>query len=201
MRQFKGHSIPQGCGESLGRKGAAPVDFSGLRIWGRSAHLHVISRELGGLVPLNEIQTTAVKETLREVLSAVRPVELFMIDEVFEPTVSVSRRADPIGFGGGMEVALWIYPMFGFLKQLAEATATSFAKQWGAGLAKRLWPDHKSESHEAIDPSALQLMRCAMVQRLEKDGITTDDSERVADRLVALFVANPALLQKIVVKK
>lgn len=150
---------------------------------------------------LKETQTNAIKETLSAVLSDVRPSELFMVDEVFKPTVKISRQTDPIAFGGGIDVVLWIHPLFHFLEHLAGTTISSFAKHWGEELAKHVWSKEKSKPREKIDPNALQLMRRAMVQRLEKDGITTRDSERVADCMVGLFASRPSLLRTIVIAK
>jgi hypothetical protein len=149
-------------------------------------------------MPVEDEQIRAIKETLSKVLSDVRPSEVILVDDIFTPTKSVST---PLGFGTGAEVVLLIHPLLGVLKELGKTAAEGFAKKWGESLATLIWSERKPDKVLTLDPNALRFLRRAVIDRLEKDRIVASDCERVADSLVSLFIARPALLRKIVVTK
>jgi hypothetical protein len=158
---------------------------------------------------LSNAQQDAIKSMLADVLSKARPAELFLVDEIFEPEVTVSRRVDPTSFGGGTDVVLWAYPIVDVLKELATTAAKGFAKKWGEGLAHFLLPSEKStretasRSHQStllLNPTVLDSLRSAVVARLKRDGIAARDCELAGDSVVAVLIAKPALLSKMVMK-
>ena len=139
-------------------------------------------------------QQSAITGLLREVLSTTKPEEAFLADHVFEAPVNVQRRTDALGFGGGAEVILWIYPLFHIFCELAKGAGDGFSKKWGEQLAQWLWGDRRAAR---LEPEALGSLRKAVVQRLSKEGIAIQDCERVGDSVLAVLIDHPDLLKKI----
>jgi hypothetical protein len=154
----------------------------------------------GNLMSLSNAQQDAIKSTLKDVLISTRPSEVFLVDESFKPQVSVARRIDATAFGGGAEIVLLVYPVLEVLKELATTAATGFAKKWGEGLAHFLLPAEKAATPIMLNPTALQLLRSAVIARLTKEGVTPTDCEMVGDSVVSVLIAKPRLLRQMVTK-
>jgi hypothetical protein len=152
---------------------------------------------------LTPSQSTAIKETSREVLTQLRPSEVMLIEQAFDQNKAEFKISGPLGFGTGMDVVLWVYPLLGFLKTLAGTSAKSFAKEWGEDLAKHLWHDESSTKTGkgiSLDAKSLDGLRQALMKRLEKEGVKQSDIERAGQCLVSVLIAKPGLLRNIVVK-
>jgi hypothetical protein len=139
-------------------------------------------------------QQTAIKQVLTGVLSTAKPEEVFLVDSVFDQPIEINRRTDALGFGGGAEVILWLYPLFHVLCELTGDAGKGFAEKWGGQLAEWMW---KKKPEASLEAAMLTNLRTAVVQRLTVEGVASPDSERVGDTLVAVLVNHPEFLRHI----
>src|SRR5215467_12294985 len=88
-------------------------------------------------------QRVSIKEFLASVLTTTRPEEVLLVDTVFDKTVDVTGKGNGLGFGGGVQVILWLYPLLDVLSDFAKDVGKGFAEKWGEQLADWL---HKPDS-------------------------------------------------------
>ncbi len=148
------------------------------------------------MADLSKLQKRTITQVVSAVLMETRPEEVFLVDNLFDPFVTLSEKTDALGFGSGPEVSLWMYVILEVLKEFASTSAKEFAKIWGERIYSRLWGKHPSQ--DPLDPVGLKTLRSRMVERMIKSGVSSIQANSVGDCLVATLAQNPKLIRDLI---
>jgi hypothetical protein len=144
---------------------------------------------------MSKAQKSAIQRAISLTLANVRPDEAFLVDNLFDPPVSVAKKTEALGMGTDVQVVLWMYPLMHVLGELANTAMKEFAKKWGDHLAE--WMQHSSSAHTALTADALMIFRMRVVERLETSGALAADANRAADAMVSVLVEQPAIMRDV----
>jgi hypothetical protein len=151
------------------------------------------------MAELSNTQKSAIQRVISAVLVDTRPNEAFLVNSLYSKAVTVAKRTEALGFGTGVEVVLWMYPLLEVFKELAGTAAKEFAKKWGDHLAA--WLFDKGTPVASLKAEALLTLRNMVVERLLSTGATAREANSAGDALVRLLLQEPALLRETVSAK